>query len=82
MPEPLPELEQYRRRCEEQASMLESLTATNAALTGTIEELRRTIEELKETIRELQGRLGRNSRNSSRPPSQDGPGKPKPKSLR
>ena len=82
MPEPLPELEQYRRRCEEQASMLESLTATNAALTGTIEELRRTIEELKETIRELQGRLGQNSRNSSRPPSKDGPGKPKPKSLR
>ena len=60
MPEQLPELEQCKRRCEEQASMLESLARANIALTGTIEELRRTIEELKETIRALQGRLGQN----------------------
>ncbi len=82
MTERLSELEQYKRRCEEQASMLESLTKTNASLTGTISELKQTIEELKETIRELQGRLGRNSRNSSRPPSKDGLDTPKPKSLR
>ena len=62
--------------------MLESLTKANAALTGTIGELRRTIGELKETIRELQRQLGRNSRNSSQPPSKDGFDKPRPKSQR
>ena len=82
MPERQSELERYRRRCEEQASMLESLTKANAALTGTTGELRRTIGELKETIRELQRQLGRNSRNSSQPPSKDGFDKPRPKSQR
>ena len=96
MPEPLSELEQYKRRCEEQASMLEGLAKTNAVLTGTIDELRQTIDglnstlegqtatikALEETIRELQSRLGRNSRNSSQPPSKDGFDKPKPKSQR
>ena len=96
MAEQLSNLEQYKRRCKAQAVMLESLTRTNAALTRTIGELRQTIDRLnstieghtatikalEETIRELQGRLGQNSRNSSRPPSKDEVGSPKPKSLR
>ena len=82
MPEPLAEIEQYRRRCEEQTALLEHLTKANQALTGTVAELRRVIDELKETIRELQAKLNRNSQNSSQPPSKDGPDKPRPRSQR
>lgn len=82
MPEPLSEIEQYRRRCEEQAALLEHLTKANQALTGTVDELRHVIDELKETIRELQAKLKRNSQNSSQPPSKDGPDKPRPRSQR
>lgn len=40
------------------------------------------VQELTAKIAELEGRLTQNSRNSSKPPSLDGYGKPKPKSLR
>jgi transposase len=40
------------------------------------------VEELGARVAELEGRLALNSRNSSKPPSSEGYGKPKPKSLR
>ena len=40
------------------------------------------VQELTAKVAELEGRLAQNSRNSSRPPSSEGYGKPKPKSLR
>ena len=40
------------------------------------------IAQLQQTILELQARLGKNSTNSSKPPSSDGLAKPAPKSLR
>jgi hypothetical protein len=46
----------------------QALTAEVAALTA--------------KVVELEGRLAQNSRHSSQPPSSDGDGKPKPKSLR
>ncbi len=39
------------------------------------------IEELRREVAELKEKLGKNSSNSSKPPSSDGPGKPKPSSL-
>jgi transposase len=40
------------------------------------------VEALTAKVAELEGRLALNSRNSSKPPSSEGYGKPKPKSLR
>jgi transposase len=40
------------------------------------------VQELTGKVAELEGHLAQDSRNSSKPPSLDGYGKPKPKSLR
>lgn len=45
-------------------------------------ELREQIGLLRQQVADLAARVQQNSRNSSRPPSQDGLGKPAPKSLR
>jgi hypothetical protein len=47
-----------------------------------LDELRKQVAELQAQIADLAARLRQNSKNSSRPPSQDGPGKAAPKSLR
>jgi len=82
MPDTLAELELYKRRCAEQASLLKSLTKSNQTLTKTVNRLNETVDRLTKTIRELQGKLGQNSRNSSLPPSSDGFNKPQPRSRR
>jgi transposase len=64
--EPLPDL--TRLSAAEKDALIEALWARVAALAATVEELK--------------GRLAKNSRNSSKPPSSDGLNKPKPKSLR
>jgi transposase len=64
--EPLPDL--ARLSAAEKDALIGELWARVAALTV--------------TVAELQGRLAKNSRNSSKPPSSDGLNKPKPKSLR
>jgi transposase len=45
-------------------------------------EVRALVAELQAQVADLTARVRQNSRNSSRPPSQDGLGKPAPKSLR
>jgi len=82
MPDVLAELELCKRRCAEQTSLIESLTNSNQTLTETVASLNATIAQLNETIRELQGKLGRNSQNSSQSSSKDGFNKPKPHSMR
>ena len=74
---------------EELLCLLREQTALAETLKGTVAELRQaldaqnaTVAGLQETIRELQRQLGRNSRNSSQPPSKDGFDKPKPQSRR
>ena len=45
-------------------------------------QLREQVERLRREVADLTARVKQNSKNSSRPPSSDGPGKPAPKSLR
>lgn len=52
------------------------------ALYGAIEGLRLEIAQLQKEVAALKGQLGKNSQNSSKPPSSDGLTKPAPKSLR
>jgi len=47
-----------------------------------VRDLTAQVTALQLKVTELEARLAQNSRNSSKPPSSDGPGKPKPKSLR
>lgn len=58
--------------------LFEELTA----LREEVKSLRDDNHKLKDEVKELQGKLAKNSKNSSKPPSTDGYQKPKPKSLR
>jgi transposase len=55
---------------------------TYAKLLGLVEQVRLENAKLVERVTELEARLGQNSKNSSKPPSSDGLGKPAPKSRR
>ena len=51
-------------------------------LAALVVELSARLERVEARIAELEAQLGKNSSNSSKPPSSDGPAKPPPKSLR
>jgi transposase len=52
------------------------------ALYEVIDTLRLQVARVEEEVAQIKGQLGKNSRNSSKPPSSDGLSKPAPKSLR
>lgn len=74
--------EELLRLLREQMALAETLKGTVAELRQALDAQNATVAELQETVRELQRRLGRNSRNSSQPPSKDGLDKPRPRSPR
>jgi transposase len=66
------------------AALVASLRHELAEAAGTLEQARAELTKARERIAELEARLRQNPRNSSRPPSGEGLGKPapKPRSLR
>ena len=62
--------------------LLAERDAEIAALRARVAEAEGLVAGLREQVAELAARAGQNSKNSSKPPSSDGLGKPAPKSLR
>ena len=62
--------------------LLAERDAEIAALRVRVAEAEGLVADLREQVAELAARVGQNSKNSSKPPSSDGLGKPAPKSLR
>jgi transposase len=65
-----------------QAPLLEQLLMLLAERDVALTQRDALIVVLAGRVAELEARLGKNSRNSSKPPGSDGLGKPAPKSLR
>ena len=75
-------IEVLQQKIKEQTEINNDLRRIVNESNKTIQNLSETIDKLNQTIKELTEKLGRNSRNSSKPPSSDGLNKPSPKNLR
>jgi transposase len=75
-------IESLLKRISEQDSLLQSLSDSMNQQLIMLAQQTTTIEQLSQTIKELNEKLGKNSKNSSKPPASDGLKKPVTKSLR
>jgi transposase len=66
----------------QQRPSYDELAVLVVVLKGELDELRSRVGDLEAENAELKRRVGLTSRNSSKPPSADGPAKPPPKSMR
>ena len=78
----LKENAQLKQQIQSMSDSIDSMIKSMEVMAESSQKQTQTIAELVKTIEALKEQLGKNSQNSSKPPSSDGLAKPSPKSLR
>ncbi len=75
--DPQKRIAELEAKLEAKGARIDDLESEVRAKTARIDDLEQLIDQLTRKVEELTERLGQNSGNSHKPPSSDGPGKPK-----